>query len=125
MGNPLFGIDISGLVNKNIGPGVNAATLTKVTPGERLPGALTAGTRPTSADYACRAFVDPISRDQVDGTLVRDGDARVQIVGDSVAGGQVPQVGDKVTVLSKTYQIVAVEVDPALALYTCQGRTSD
>lgn len=125
MGNPLFGINISGLINSNIGPGVNAATLTKVTPGSRTGGSLTGGTNPTSTSYACRAFVDPISRDRVDGTLVKDGDANVQIVGDSVAGGQVPEVGDTVTILSRTYEIVAIEVDPALALYTCQGRTSD
>lgn len=125
MGNPLFGVDISGLINANVGPGVNDATLTKVTPGTRSPGQLTGGTNPATADYACKGFVDPISRDRVDGTLVKDGDANVQIVGDSVASGQVPEVGDTVTILSRTYEIVAIEVDPALALYTCQGRTSD
>lgn len=125
MGNPLFGIDISGLINSNIGPGVNDATLTKVTPGTRSVGQLTGGTNPTSTGYACKAFVDPIDRSRIDGTLVKDGDANVQIIGDSVASSQVPEVGDTVTILGRTYEIVAVMVDPALALYTCQGRTSD
>jgi len=125
MGNPLFGVDISGLINANVGPGVNDATLTKVSPGTRTPGQLTGGTNPTSTSYDCKAFVDPIDRSRIDGTLVKDGDALVQIVGDSVAAGQVPAVGDTVTILSRTYEIVAIEVDPALALYSCQGRTSD
>lgn len=124
MGNPLFGVNISGLINSAIGPGVNAATLTKVARGTRTAGQLTGGTKPVETSFACRAFVDPIDRNRVEGTLVRDGDVNVVIIGDSVASGQVPQVGDKVTILSKTYEIVRIEIDPALATYTCQGRSN-
>lgn len=124
MGNPLFGVNISKLINDNIGTGVNDATLTKVAPGTATPGQLTGGTNPTEMDYACKGFVDPIDRNRLAGTLVVDGDVTVNIVGDSIASAQVPEPGDKVTILSKEYEIISVEVDPALALYVCVGRAN-
>lgn len=124
MGNPLFGVDISGIVNQNIGPGVNDATLTKVTTGTRTGGQLTGGANPTSATYACKGFVDMLDRNRIDGTLAADTDVIVAIIGDSIAGGQTPTAGDRVTILGAEYNIIQVEVDPALAVYNCIGRAN-
>jgi hypothetical protein len=124
MGNPLFGVNISGIIHANVSPGVNDAVLTKVTTGTRTPGQLTGGTQPTNTTHACKGFVDKLSRNQLEGTLVKDTDSSVAITGDSIAGGQVPKAGDRVTILSVEYNIIEVTVDPALALYTCVGRAN-
>lgn len=122
MGNPLFSIDISGLINQNIGPGVNDATLIKVREGTRTAGSLTSGTNPSETRHPCKGFVDPIRTNQIDGTLVRKTDTNVSIIGDSVQGGAVPRANDRVLILGKEYEIIAVRVDPALAVYECVGR---
>jgi hypothetical protein len=131
MGNKLFGVDISGIINANIGPGVNDATLIKVTPGTRTPGNLTGGTNPTETSYSAKGFLDTLDRgfigrstgNAAGSTLVEEGDVLVALVGDSIASSQVPKPGDKITIRSTTYRIIRVEVDPADALYQCLGRS--
>jgi len=123
MGNKLFGVDISGLINKNISPGVNDATLIKPTAGVRTPGQLTGGTNPTTANYAAKGFIDTLDKTRLEASLVDVADALVQLVGDSIAGGQVPRQGDYITILGTTFNILSVEVDPALALYSCTCKT--
>lgn len=123
MGNPLFGVDISGLINKHVGPGVNDASLIKVATGTRTPGNLTGGTNPVSTPYACKGFIDTLNRNRLDATLVDDADSLVQLVGDSIASAQVPRQGDRITILGTTYNILGVEVDPAQALYSCTCKT--
>lgn len=124
MGNPLFGVDISGLINSNIGPGVNDATLTKVSSGTRTGGQLTGGTNPTTTTHACKGFVDVLSKNRIEGSLAADTDSLVALIGDSIADGAVPTAGDRVTILSVEYNIIQVEVDPALAVYNCIGRAN-
>lgn len=124
MGNKLFGVDISGLINKNIGPGVLDATLIKVSPGTRTPGNLTGGTQPTTASYSCKGFTDTLDKNRLDPSLVEDGDVLVVLIGDSIASSQVPNPGDRVTISGITYNIVQVTSDPALAVYNCVGRAN-
>jgi len=124
MGNPLFGVDISGLVNANIGPGVNDATLTKTTGGTRTAGQLTGGTNPTATTHACKGFVDVLDKNRLEDGLVEDTDVMVALIGDSIAGGAVPVAGDRVTILSVEYNIIQVKTDPALAVYACVGRAN-
>lgn len=124
MGNPLFGVDISGIINENIGPGVNDATLTKVSVGTRTPGSLTSGTNPTTTDHACKGFLDKLQRKHIENTLVEDADVLIGLVGDSIAGGQVPTPGDRITIRGTTYNIIVVDVDPADALYECVSRSN-
>lgn len=119
MGNPLFGVDISGLINKNIGPGVNDAVLTKVIAGSRTGGQLTGGTNPTPTDYACKGFVDMLDKNRLPGTLVEQADSLIQIIGDSIASSQVPRPGDRITILGNTYNILSADTDPAQAVYPC------
>lgn len=75
---------------------------------------------PTSTDYTCKAIVDTYSEKfRMDG-LVKANDRRVLILANSI--GVVPAVNDRVTIRGVTFTVVAVETDPALAVYTCQGR---
>lgn len=123
MGNKLFGTDISGLVAKNIGPGVNAATLHVVTPGTRSTTDPTAGTAPTTVNVACKGFLDKLRQSHYQNTLVKVGDQLVVLVGDTISGGTVvPKAGDKVTILGGTYEVIHVDTDPAKAVYECVSR---
>lgn len=124
MGNKLFGVDISGLVNKHIGPGVNSATLTKVTVGTRTSGSLTAGTNPTTTDHACKGFLDQLRRKHIENTLVEDSDQLINLIGDSISGGRVPTPGDRITIRGTVYNVIVVDVDPADALYECVCRSN-
>jgi hypothetical protein len=122
MGNPLFGVDISGIIRDAIGPGVLDATLTRVTPGTRT-AALTAGTQPTTVAYACKGFVDSQKVRFVNGTLVKAGQKVVVLIGDTIAGGTVaPQPGDRISIEGASYVIPeggTIDRDPAGATYTC------
>ncbi len=122
MGNPLFGVDISGLIRDNIGPGVLPATLTKFTAGTRTGGQLTGGTNPTSVDYPCRGFIDRQANRDINGTLVSDGRVVIVLIGDTINGGlpaSAPSTTDRITIEGKTYVIQVIDRDPAAATYTC------
>ena len=123
MGNKLFGVDIAGIINANIGPGVNDAILIKVSPGTRTPGSLTGGTNPTTTNHACKGFLDSLRKKHMEASLTQEGDILINLVGDSIAGGQVPQPGDRITIRGATYNVVSVDVDPADALYECVARS--
>jgi hypothetical protein len=125
MGNPLFGVDIAGLIKDNIGPGVLDATLTKVTPGTRTPGSLTGGTNPTSATFACKGFIDKQANRDLRGTLIDDGNVRIVLIGDTINGGaaaSAPETNDRVAIEGRTYVIGVVDRDPAAATYTLQAK---
>ena len=121
MGNPLFGVDISGLIHKNISPGVNDATLIQVASGSRTGGQLTGGTNPTTTSYACKGFIDMLDKNSIEATLVDVADALVQLIGDSIA--VVPAQGDRITILGTTFNILDVKTDPAQAVYACTCKT--
>ena len=119
----LFGIDIAKLVADNIGPGVLPAVLTKVTPGTRTAGSLTAGTNSTSVDHDCRGFIDDYDASQIDGTLIKMDDHKVTIIGGTLPAGVIPVQNDHVFIEGTTYEIIRVKRDPAAATYTCQARS--
>ena len=120
MGNKLFGVNISGLVNQNIGPGVLAATLTKYTSGTRTAGQLTGGTNPTSAAYTCRGFIDRQADRTSEGTLVDSGTVLIVLIGDSIdSGSAVPSTADHITIEGTVYTIRVIDRDPAAATYEC------
>ena len=121
----LFGVNISGLINKHISPGLLDATLIKVVPGTRTATSYAGGTNPVSTSFAARGVVVFYSDIQIDGTLIRKGDRQILLVGDSIASSKVPVPGDQITIQGSTYVIVAdgVTSDPALAQYTCHCRS--
>lgn len=119
----IFGEDIAGIINEELGDLVFDVTLTKVTPGTR--GAdETAGTNPTESSSTCKGFVDEYKDREINGTTVLVGDRKIVILGDSLPSGTVPKPGDKITAESVTRTIVkgGVKRDPAGATYTCQCR---
>jgi predicted secreted protein len=125
MGNPLFGVDISGIIRDNIGPGVLAATLTRSTPGTRTTGDPTGGTNPTEQNFACRGFIDSQAQRDLSGSLVDDGTKIVVLIGDTINGGAtVPVVGDTITIEGTVYDIEVIDRDPAAATYTCSVRAA-
>lgn len=101
---------------------VDTATLTKRTAGTRTPGDLAAGTQPTSASYAAKGVVESYTGRQVDGTLIRAGDRRIILLGESIESGAVPAPGDTVAIQGATYTLINVDRDAAAAAYICQGR---
>jgi len=120
MGNKLFGVNISKLIKDNIGPGVLDATLIKITQGSRTPGSLTAGRNPTTANVACKGFIDEQALRDKNGTLVDDGTKTIVLIGDTIDGGaQAPRTADQITIEGATYNIEAIDRDPAAATYTC------
>jgi len=129
MGNKLFGVNISGIIKKNIGPGVLAATLTRVgKTQDQEAGSLTGP--PTSADpdiYPCRAFTESFSlRDigtEVSGVKIKADDRRITIIGDTLPSGIVPQASDTIFIESQTFKVLGMlNRDPAAATYQIHAR---
>ena len=117
----LFNTDIAGLLNTYMGPLLLSATLIKVTPGTRG-GSVSAGTNPTTANYAARGFTEDYQESQINGTSIQTGDRKVTLLGASIASSAIPEPNDKITIESYTYRITAVQRDPAGATYACNVR---
>ena len=122
MGNNLFGVNISGIINDVISPAVLDATLIQITPGTRTPGDITDGTNPTTANFAAKGFIDTYDDDQIDGTNVQVGDRKIILIGDSIESLTVPGTGDQITIEGETWRVVNVMRDPDAATYECQAR---
>jgi hypothetical protein len=123
MGNKLFGIDIAKLVHKNMSSMLLDAVLEKVVSGTRTSGSLTSGKNKTETEYTCKGFTDSFEDRRIDGTVIKRGDRKVLLIGDSIQSGAVPEVNDKVTIESKTYRILSImERDPAAATYVLHCR---
>lgn len=119
----LFGVNVSGLIHKYVSPGVLPAVLRKVTPGTRTAGAQTAGTNPTTTDYACRGFIDKKPTQSLMSTqplLSPDDMASIVLIGDSIEDGQVPRLQDIIIIEDTQYRVVGpTDRDPAAATFTC------
>lgn len=96
------------------------ASLVKVTPGTRTPGALTAGTNPTTTSYAAKGWIDDFDNHEIDGTIVIVGDRKIMLLGASIAGGKTPSPDDQVIIAGSKYRVRRVMSDPANAVYVCQ-----
>jgi hypothetical protein len=124
MGIKLAGIDVSGIIKKEIGdkvltdPTAHDAILIHFTIGTRT-GNLTGGTNPTSTNHDCKGFIDSKNLKDFKGMLVEDGDVFIVLIGDSISPAVVPVVNDQITIESKTYRIRVLDRDPAAATYTC------
>lgn len=119
-----LGVNISGLVHKNLSKKLKPATLTKKISGARTSGSLTSGKAKTSTTHSCRGFVeDYTDRELKDGKDIQASDRKILIIGDSIKPAAVPEKGDEIAIEGGTYRIVGpVKRDPASATYVCQGR---
>lgn len=112
--------------------GFGALTLTKVTPGVRDPGNLTAGVNPTTEDHACkgrqgvkRSGYWQFWQSAQTGTTARTRFVGFTILGATLPDGVTPMAGDRITHAGVTYTIGAEGVsDPTGlgAIYECMTR---
>jgi len=79
----IFKANIAKIINKQLGPLVFDLTLIKKTAGTRGTNP-TAGTTPTSTSVSAKGFVDSYKQANIDGTIVRAGDRKIVILGDSL-----------------------------------------
>lgn len=108
-------------VGKLLGPQVKPATLIKVTNGVRTTAS--GGTHPTTTSYAARGFVEGLAAVDIDGTLITRTDVKVCLLAATIAGGQKPSNGDKVTIEGTTYTVLALlDRDPDAAMYSLAAR---
>lgn len=116
----LFGLDLAGIVADAIGVagGLRPATLIRVYPGSRVPGALTGGTHPDPVSYTTEGLVQT-STTADPGTLTNRTTTTVTLLGrDLLAAGVEPTVGDRVTLDGLTYELTgAVSSDSSGATY--------
>lgn len=117
----LFGINIAGILNQAMGAGVLPATLRRVIEQSRGVDP-TAGRSPVTIDYVCRGFVQDYAENEIDESLVKQGDRRVVLLGASLPANVYPDSNDVVLIENDVYHVIAVSRDPAGATYTCQGR---
>jgi hypothetical protein len=102
---------------------VEAATLTKVTPGTRTPGSLGAGTNPTRVAHECEGIVKAFNAALIDGTIIKRDDRRISLFCSTLPDGVEPKSNDEVTIDGVAYIVLAVlERDPARFMFTVHGR---
>lgn len=115
-------------IAKQVGGAMKRAGMTKparlivYTAGTRLPDAVSGGTNPTSVSYKARGLVVKWERSRLNETDVQVGDRVVMLFGALIQGGQVPKVGNKITIESVTSRIIDIERDTAAATYACLTR---
>ena len=124
MGNRLFGVDVSGLVARHIGPGVLSVVLTEPVVGARAPGNLTGGRVALAPKtHKARGFWEDFKGMSPPGVTVELGDRKAVILGDTLPPGVVPARGWKVEIENVSLFIyAAIGRDPAAAVYTYQCR---
>lgn len=126
MGELFFGVDVAGVINENISPGLpTTATIRKRVPGVRTPGALTGGTNPTELSATAKCVVGRYSAHLIDGTRIKEDDRRVTLIAESMVFATtafVPESDTLIDVEGKTYNVLSVGRDPAGATYSCHCR---
>lgn len=125
----LLGVNIPKLINQNLGKLLFNGTLTRRTPGTRMPDEPNAGTKPTEATYTFKGFYGEYDQMLKDRDLVRKGQGVVLIVAESgTMTGIVPKPNDKLVLtddphLGSTTATIAeggVHRDPAGATWLCE-----
>lgn len=122
MGNDLFGANISGKIAAAMGPLLASMTVSKTMSGTRTPSDPSAGTNPVVTAYPCKGILDDYSASQFDGTIIKRGDRKALILGDTLPAGIIPEPSDLVGAEGATFTVVAVKRDPDAATYLCQVR---
>lgn len=75
---------------------------------------------PVETPFACSGWIDDWDADYLASGLVERTDVKIIVIANSIA--IVPAAGDRVTARGKTYSVLNVSADPALATYTLQAR---
>jgi hypothetical protein len=130
MGNGLFdnyGVDIAGLVNEHLSPGLLPAVLTKVgdVSGSKTAGELTKPLpRASSTTHTARGMISDFDPNEFSSSqLLEAGDRKVLLVAESITPTAEPEGGDTIQIEGATYRIARVlKRDPAGATYVLQVR---
>jgi hypothetical protein len=123
MGNKLFGVNISGLVAKHIGPGLLPAVITVITTGSRT--SLTGGRSKVPTTYTARGIWEDVDPSKVDGEQILATDRVAMLIGDTIQGGVIAKLDDRITIEGITLNVVRLlNRDPAAATYRylCRDR---
>lgn len=122
MGNPLFGVNISGIIKQAMAKGLLPLVLVKEVAGPRGT-IMTEGQVISPRRYPCRGFIDSYKTYQITGTSVQAGDKKILIIGDTLPTGVVPEMNDRIIAEGTEHVIASLpERDPAAATYVCQAR---
>jgi hypothetical protein len=112
----LFGINIAETVFSAMSGQLKAGTLTRTTPGTRIPGRETAGTQPTQVSYSFEGFVNDKAKS---GPNVSQTTGKTLVIlGASIT--VIPEAGDVVSVADEPVNYKLMELvsrDPAHATY--------
>lgn len=126
MGQELFGVDIAGIINDAVGPGLLPVVVTRYTPGDRQPGNLTGGRPKTPATVTgIRGIWEDVPRTPPAGVEILLNDRVAMLIGDSIPAGGRPERNDAVTINGITlYCVQLIAEDPASAhlKYLCRDR---
>lgn len=129
MGNVLFGVDIAGIINDVISPGVLDVTVEVYTAGARTSGNLTGGRARTADTFTCKGFWDDFTGTPPPGVTIELNDRRANLIGDSIPAGRVVKRNDAITVHEEggdftLYAVKLLSRDPAAAMfqYLCRDR---
>lgn len=102
-------------------------TLIKVTSGARNPSSPTSATADATVSYPCQGFVARLEPYLIADTLIKGVNRVIKIYGSTLPAGVVPAPRDRITAETLTSTIadnhfgkMAVQRDPAAAMYTCQ-----
>lgn len=131
MGNGLFanyGVDIAGLVNDNLSPGLLPVTLKKWgarSTGDRPAGELTKPpARAADSEHTARGLISDFDpREVAESQLIEAGDRKVLLVAESIVPRVEPGSGDVITIEGGTYRVARVlKRDPAGATFVLSVR---
>ena len=75
----------------------------------------------TYTDYSCKGFTEAFDADYISGGLVQSNDLKVVILAPTLE--ITLELSDRVTVRGKTYSIINIAPDPALATIALQVRS--
>lgn len=74
----------------------------------------------TSTDYTCKGMVDTFTNKERENSKILESDRKILILATSLS--ITPDPKDTITIRSVTYAIVAIDTDPALAVWVIAGR---
>lgn len=124
-GNILFGVDIAGLINSAISPGLLDALITRPALGERDPADLTGGRPASPQTQGARGFWEDFDSDPQRPADLEVDDRKAVLIGDTIPDGWVPRRNWSITIDGQTLFVVRpLSVDPARAVYVflCRDR---
>lgn len=114
---------LEGAIRRTMGKAMRStfyrATLICTTPGAPDPDRLWIIPHPVEEHFPCRAVVDAYSAFLVASGVVSINDVKVIILTDSLKA--TPKLTDVVSVRGKTYTILNIETDPALATWVLRA----